>query len=123
MDRTNPFEHKPAPSWGWFWQAATGLGLIVLLALHMIAQHFVAEGGLRDFAAVVDYLRNPIVVALEVLFLIVVTAHALLGVRAIVFDLGLSERAERRVNWALALMGVLTVGYGIWLTWTITQSI
>ena len=118
----NRFDKTPAPSWGWVWQALSGAGLIVLLALHMIAQHFIAPEGIRDFQQVAEYLRTPIIVILEVLFLVVVTSHALLGVRAIVFDFGLSERAERRVSWVLTAIGVLTVTYGLWLTWTITQQ-
>lgn len=117
----NQFERQPAPSWGWFWQAVTGVGLIVLLALHMIAHHFVVPEGLRSFDEVVEYLRTPIIVVLEFLFLATVTPHALLGVRAFVFDFGLSERAERRVDLILTVLGVLTIAYGIWLTWTITQ--
>jgi len=119
----NRFEQKPAPSWGWIWQAITGAGLIVLLALHMIANHFVAPEGIRDFQQVIEYLRTPIIVILEVLFLVFVTGHALLGVRAILFDFGLSERTEKRVSLALTVIGVLTVAYGLWLTWTITQYI
>ena len=117
----NRFERQPAPSWGWFWQAVTGVGLVVLLALHMIAHHFVVPEGLRNFDEVVEYLRTPIIVVLEFLFLATVTPHALLGVRAIVFDLGVSERAEQRVDLILTVLGVLTIAYGIWLTWTITQ--
>ncbi|HLF29333.1 MAG TPA: hypothetical protein VJG32_23660 [Anaerolineae bacterium] len=122
METSRPFERRPVPSWGWFWQAISGIGLVVLLALHMIAHHFVVPEGIRDYAGIVEYLRNPIIVALELAFLITVTSHALLGVRAILFDLGLSNRAERIVDSALTVAGVLTVGYGIWLTWIITQS-
>ena len=117
----NQFERKPAPNWGWVWQALTGIGLVVLLALHMIAHHFVVPEGLRNFQEVADYLTTPIIVVLEVLFLGAVTAHALLGVRAIIFDFGLSERSEKRVSRVLTIIGVLTVGYGLWLTWTITH--
>jgi succinate dehydrogenase hydrophobic anchor subunit len=117
----NPFERRPAQSWSWFWQATTGLALLLLLGVHLVANHFVAEGGIRDYAGVVDYLRNPLILALELLFLITVTTHAQLGVRAIVFDFGLSDAAEKRVTWALWGVGVLTVGYGVWLTWTIIR--
>jgi succinate dehydrogenase hydrophobic anchor subunit len=116
-------EQKPAPTTAWLWQAFTGVGLIILLAIHMIAQHFVAEGGIRDFAGVVELLSNPIIVLLELLFLVTVTAHALLGVRAILFDLGLSAQAETIVSRVLLVAGILTVAYGMWLTWTITQQI
>jgi succinate dehydrogenase / fumarate reductase membrane anchor subunit len=119
FDRTAP--SAPAPSWGWLWQAITGVALVVLLAVHMVAQHFVAAHGLRDYAEVVAYLRNPLILVVELLFLVTVTTHALLGVRAIVFDFGLSDAAEKRVTWALWGVGVLTVGYGVWLTWTIIR--
>lgn len=123
MDEQNRFAQTPAASWGWLWQAISGLGLIVLAGLHMIAHHFVVPEGIRDFAGIVDYLRNPIIVALEVAFLVAVSAHAMLGVRAILFDLGLSARAEKNVTRILTVVGVLTVAYGVWLTWTITNSI
>jgi hypothetical protein len=42
-------------------------------------------------------------------------------VRAILFDLGLSDQAERRVTQALAAVGVVTIGYGLWLTWVVIR--
>ncbi len=83
--------------------------------------HFIVKGGLRNFADVVSYLRNPIILVLEVLFLVVVTTHAMLGVRAIVMDFGLSDRAEKRLGQLLTVVGVLTVAYGLWLTWVIVH--
>jgi succinate dehydrogenase hydrophobic anchor subunit len=115
----NPFAKEPKASSGWLWQVFTGVGLVFLLGLHFIANHFIVKGGLRDFANVVSYLRNPIILVLEVLFLVVVTTHAMLGVRAIVTDFGLSDRIEKRLSQALTIIGVLTVVYGLWLTWTI----
>ena len=115
----NPFAKEPKASSGWLWQVFTGVGLVFLLGLHFIANHFIVKGGLRDFANVVSYLRNPIILVLEVLFLVVVTTHAMLGVRAIVMDFGLSDRIEKRLSQALTIIGVLTVVYGLWLTWTI----
>ncbi len=115
----NPFAREPKASSGWLWQVFTGVGLVFLLGLHFIANHFIVKGGLRDFANVVSYLRNPIILVLEVLFLVVVTTHAMLGVRAIVTDFGLSDRIEKRLSQALTIIGVLTVVYGLWLTWTI----
>lgn len=117
----NPFAQEPKKSWTWYWQVFTGIALLLLLGLHFIANHFIARGGLRDFADVVSYLRNPIVLVLEVLFLVVVTIHAMLGVRAIVLDFGISERAEKLLGQALTVVGVLTVGYGLWLTWVIVH--
>lgn len=115
----NPFAKEPKATTAWLWQVFTGIGLVILLGMHFIANHFIARGGLRDFADVVAYLRNPIILVLELLFLLFVTTHALLGVRAILLDLGFSGRAEKRLSRLLTGVGVLTVGYGVWLTWII----
>ncbi len=121
LDNTLVRPRADTNTWSWIWQAVTGLGIIFLVGLHMIAHHFVVQGGLRNFEQVQAYIRNPLILILEVLFLITVTAHALLGVRAILFDLGLSDRAERAVSQGLTVLGVLTVGYGLWLTWVVIR--
>jgi len=115
----NPFAEEPKASSTWYWQMFTGIALVLLLGLHFIANHFIATGGIRDFADVVSYLRNPIVLVLEVLFLIMVAIHAMLGVRAIVIDFGISSQAEKRLSQVLTVIGMLTVADGLWLTWAI----
>jgi succinate dehydrogenase cytochrome b556 subunit len=111
-----------ASSWSWILQAFTGALLVVLLGLHMVVQHFVVEGGLRDYQQVVQYISNPFVFLLEVAFLIIVTWHALLGVRAIILDLGLKPASERKITAILSIVGVLTIAYGIWLSATIVAQ-
>ncbi len=115
----NPFAEEPKASSTWYWQLVTGIALVLLLGFHFIANHFIAQGGIRDFADVVSYLRNPIILVWEVLFLIVVATHAMLGIRAIVIDFGISTQAEKRLGQVLTGIGVLTVAYGLWLTWAI----
>jgi succinate dehydrogenase / fumarate reductase cytochrome b subunit len=121
-DRTtalNEFERVDRPSTAWLWQAATGVLLLLLLTLHMIANHFVVEGGLRNHAQVVAYLRTPVIFFLEHLFLVTVTIHAVLGVRAVLFDFGLAPATERRVTGWLTVLGIATVAYGVWLLWAV----
>jgi succinate dehydrogenase / fumarate reductase, membrane anchor subunit len=115
----NPFAKEPKASSTWYWQIITGIALVFLLGLHFIANHFIAQGGIRDYADVVSYLRNPIILVWEVFFLVVVAAHAMLGIRAIIMDFGIPARAEKRLSQILTVIGVITVGYGLWLTWAI----
>lgn len=115
----NPFAREPRASSSWLWQVMTGVGLLFLLGLHLVAQHFIAKGGLRDYAEVVTYLRNPFVLVLEVLFLVCVTTHAMLGVRAILLDFGLSARREQQLSWGLTGIGILTVAYSLLLIWVV----
>lgn len=94
-------------------QVVTGAALLVLLTMHMIAQHFMVPTGLRFYEDVIEWLKNPAVIAVEVLFLTFVTYHALLGVRAILFDFGFSERTERRITGIFVVVGIATVIYGV----------
>ena len=105
----------------WIWQVISGVLLIILLGLHMIAQHFVVEGGLRTYEDVIAYLRNPIILILEILFLIVVTYHAMVGVRAIFFDLGLSESARKRVTTLLTALGAIILAWAGYLLYALTR--
>ena len=86
-----------------------------------MANHFVAPGGLQSYRDVVRYLSNPLILVLELIFLCVVTAHALLGVRAIILDTGLFQRSERWLNRILTGLGGLIILYGFWLTLTIIR--
>ncbi len=99
----------------WLVQAFTGLLLVSLLFLHMIAHHFVVEGGLRTFEDVVAYISNPFIFVIELVFLVVVTLHALLGVRAIVLDVAPRPMVLRVVNVVLVIIGVACITYGAWL--------
>jgi succinate dehydrogenase / fumarate reductase, membrane anchor subunit len=99
----------------WLTQAFSGLALVFILGLHMIAHHFIVEGGLRDYEQVLDYVANPLVFGIEVLFVILGVVHALLGVRAIILDLRPSAGAIRTINWVLIIFGGATIAYGIWL--------
>jgi succinate dehydrogenase cytochrome b556 subunit len=94
-------------------QVISGAALLVLLGLHMVAQHFVVPTGLRYYEDVIAWLGNPVVIAVEVAFLVFVTYHALVGVRAILFDFGFSDRAERRITLLLWIVGIATIGYGV----------
>jgi succinate dehydrogenase hydrophobic anchor subunit len=82
----------------------------------MVANHFVVPEGLRNFAQVVAYLSNPLIVVLEVTFLVTVTSHGLLGLRAVLFDFGFSPRVETLITRILLVVGAATVGYGLWVT-------
>jgi len=125
--RPRPTRQRQVPagrsSRAWWWTALTGAGLLLLLTVHMVAHHFVVEdvGGLRSYEQVLDYIANPVIFMLELFFLIVVTIHALLGLRGVLFDLGIGVRARRRTDLLLWLLGPATVGYGVFLIATLAS--
>ena len=80
----------------------------------MVAHHFVVDevGGLRTYRQVLEYIGNPIILVMECLLLVTVTAHAMLGLRSVLLDLNLSARTRRLVDRGLVALGVATLGYG-----------
>lgn len=99
----------------WRATAYTGIALLALVTVHMVAHHFVVEsvGGLRTYEQVLDYIANPIIFAIECVFLVVVTVHAMLGLRSVLFDLATGERARAWISRVLVALGALTVAYGL----------
>jgi len=111
-------EHDPGTgrrSRAWTATTLSGIALLVLVTIHMIAHHFVVDeiGGLRTYAQVLDYIGNPVILVLELALLVTVTVHAMLGLRSVLFDFGLSERARRLVTRGLVGLGAVTVVYGV----------
>ena len=106
----------------WLVKAVSGVLLIGFLGLHLVAQHLLVEGGLRDFSAVVAYLRHPLALVAEIGLLASVIVHAALGVRAILVDVLHSQIALRRASWVVAIVAVAAFAYGIGLTWVVLGS-
>jgi succinate dehydrogenase hydrophobic anchor subunit len=113
------WRRRPRPTFAWAAQVTSGVLLLVLLTVHMVAQHFVVEGGLRTYADVVAWIRNPVVFAVEALLLVCVTWHGIAGVHAVLLDLGLRGRTERIVAQVLLGVAVVTIMYGLWLLYRI----
>ena len=109
------WRRRPRPTFAWTAQVVTGVLLLVLLTVHMVAQHFLVEGGLRTYDQVIAWIRNPLVFAVEALLLVCVTWHGIAGVHAVLLDLGLRGRTERIVARILGDVMVATILYGLWL--------
>jgi succinate dehydrogenase hydrophobic anchor subunit len=105
----------------WHWTAGSGLALVALATMHIVAQHFIVHqtGGLRTYSEVLSYIANPVIFILESGFLFAVTIHAMLGVRGILHDLDLNPRTQRRIDTGLWVLGTVTVAYGMALLTTL----
>ena len=99
----------------WRWTVGSGLALVVLACVHIVAQHFVMHGtgGLRTYRQVLDYIANPVIFVVECGFLFALVIHGMLGVRSILHDLDLRARTKHRLDIALWAVGTLTVAYGL----------
>jgi len=99
----------------WRWTVGSGVALVLLAGVHIVAQHFAVHGtgGLRTYQQVLDYIANPVIFVIECGFLFAVTIHAMLGVRGILLDLAPGPRARRRIDAGLWTLGIVTVAYGL----------
>lgn len=103
----------------WFLQASLGVLLVVLLAVHLIVNHWVAPHGLLTYAEVIQYYDLLGIAWMEAIFLLVVTVHCLLGLHAIILDLNMRPGIARLLSRALILIGTLAILYGLWLIATL----
>jgi succinate dehydrogenase / fumarate reductase membrane anchor subunit len=102
-------------TWLWLFKIAAGLLIVLLLGLHFVINHLVAPTGLLTYADVVAYYKVPIVPVVEVIFLVFVVSHALVGLRSILLDLNPSDRLLKAVDVLFWLVGAVSIVYGIWL--------
>lgn len=102
--------------WLWLIKIVTGVLLIVILGIHLVVNHFIGQmNGLMSHSEVVTYYLNPLIVFMEIVFLVFVVSHALLGLRGIIIDLRPSRSVMTAVNWGFSILGVVSIIYGSWL--------
>jgi succinate dehydrogenase hydrophobic anchor subunit len=81
-----------------------------------------AEGGLLTYADVIAYYQNPLIPAMEILFLATVVTHSLIGLRGIILDLKPSRSILKVIDWIFVIVGISAVSYGTWLALTIASK-
>lgn len=122
-----PQVSQPRPgetTWLWLVKIVTGPLLVIVLGLHFTVNHYLGSmsSGLMTYDDVIRYFQNPIIPAIEILFLITVVTHCLIGLRGIVLDMNPSRAVVSVVTWLLAMLGVSSVVYGIWLALVIASK-
>lgn len=105
----------------WRLTTFTGVALLILVTVHMVANHFVVRqvGGLRNYHQVLEYIGDPVIFTIESLFLLFVTLHAMLGLRGVLYDLDPGPRARHLIDVGLVALGLVTLAYGFFLIATL----
>lgn len=127
MAQISPSRYISAPRagenmWLWLVKMITGPILVILLLIHFIVNHFIAETGLLTYADVVAYYRNPVIPVMEILFLATVVTHSLIGLRGILLDLNPARRLLKVIDGGLILVGISAISYGVWLVLVIVSK-
>ncbi|HJS28179.1 MAG TPA: hypothetical protein VJ768_01055 [Anaerolineales bacterium] len=110
---------------GWLWLAKlfTGLAIIVILIVHFVVNHFIADEGLLRHEDVLAYYDSPLIIIMEAVFLLFVISHALIGTRSIILDLRPSPWTLRVIDVLLLLTGIFFSVYGIWILLAVVSQI
>lgn len=111
--------------WPWVLQRITGVVLVVLMAIHIIVNHFgniskvgktvggVHHADLIVFSDVAYRLTMAFWWVIDIALLAFVLFHGFNGIRNIAIDMGLTARAERAVTVVLTIVGLVGFGFGI----------
>lgn len=110
-------------TWIWLVKIVTGPLLLVVLGLHFTVNHYLGSmsTGLMTYDDIIRYFQNPIIPAIEILFLITVVTHSLTGLRGIILDMNPSRNTLNILTWLLVILGVSSIAYGVWLALTIAS--
>ncbi len=106
----------------WMLQASLGVMLVVLLAVHLIVNHWVAPQGLLSYADIIRYYDVPGIAWMEGLFLLTVTIHCALGIHSILLDLNLRPHIMRLLTSLLVLASIAAITYGVWLIGIVSSA-
>ncbi len=108
----------------WLYKIIAGGLIVVILAVHFIVNHFLGpKDGLLTYQAVLDYYKNPIIPAMEIIFVIVAVTHSLIGTRSIILDTNPSPKTLKVIDWILIAIGSAAIIYGIWLILVLVSRI
>jgi succinate dehydrogenase / fumarate reductase membrane anchor subunit len=99
----------------WLLKMLSAVFILVILGIHLVVNHFTAEGGLLTYNDILIYF-------MEGTFLVTVVVHSLLGFRSILLDLKPKPGRLQVINWVLGIVGVVSIGYGIWLLTAIVAA-
>jgi len=94
----------------------TGLIICVYLLVHIIVigqAAFNAQG----FDSLMDTLRQPVYLVLDLLLFGAVIFHGLNGCRLILLDLGIGLRRQGAMVWLVVAATSVIMGWGLWVLW------
>jgi succinate dehydrogenase / fumarate reductase membrane anchor subunit len=95
-------------------QYVTGIGLFFLVGLHLLLMHL-AGGDPESWTSVAQRAASASWLAAYILILIFGIYHGLHGVRGLILELSLPNRAVKVLNWSIVLIGLAVLGYAVYI--------
>jgi len=95
-------------------QYVTGIGIFFLLGLHLLLMHL-AGGEPESWTSVAGRAASASWLAAYILILIFGIYHGLHGVRGLILELSLPNKAVKVMNWSIIFMGIAVFGYAVYI--------
>jgi succinate dehydrogenase hydrophobic anchor subunit len=96
-------------------QYVTGIGLFFLVGgYHLLLMHF-STGDPESWSSVAQRAASAGWLTIYILMLIFGFYHGLHGVRGLILELSLPNRAVKVLNWTIVLGGLAVFGYAIYI--------
>jgi len=95
-------------------QYITAIGIFFLVGLHLIISHL-SSGEPTDWTSVAQRAASASWLAAYILILIFGIYHGLHGVRGLILELSLPNRAVKIMNWSIVLIGIAVFGYAVYI--------
>ncbi len=111
---------KTAGSWPWFLQRLSATLLIVLLAVHIVIDHFWQMGAPTSMLSVAHIhlrLASLVWVLVDYSLLALVLFHGLNGTRTVMFDFDWFAKRKKYVEAGLWTLGIAMLVWGVVALW------
>jgi succinate dehydrogenase / fumarate reductase membrane anchor subunit len=95
-------------------QYVTGIGIFFLVGMHLLLMHL-AGGDPESWSSVAKRAASASWLAAYILILIFGIYHGLHGVRGLILELSLPNRAVKVLNWSIVLIGLAVLGYAVYI--------
>lgn len=100
--------------WVWLLHRITGLIIVGYALAHLVVISLATMGHGKTFDDVMNTLRKPYVVGLEVVLLAAIFFHVLNGFRIILFDFGIGVRAQKQIFMGLMVLAAVLFSLAVW---------
>jgi succinate dehydrogenase / fumarate reductase membrane anchor subunit len=95
-------------------QYVTGIGIFFLVGLHLLLMHL-ASGEPESWTSVAQRAASASWLAAYILILIFGIYHGLHGVRGLILEFSLPDRAGKVLNYSMVFIGIAVFGYAVYI--------
>jgi succinate dehydrogenase / fumarate reductase membrane anchor subunit len=95
-------------------QYVAGIGIFFLVGLHLLISHL-GSGEPTEWSSVSQRAASAGWLAIYILILIFGIYHGMHGIRGLILELSLPNKAVKVLNWSMLSIGIAVFGYAVYI--------